>query len=226
MKASIRYEHQAHYYTSHLVNRKEKEIWVVLHGYGQLANFFLKKFEPVFSEDILFLAPEATNYTYLQGFTGRVGANWMTKHEREAAIANNHRYLNALLHTLLLKWERAPIVHVLGFSQGAATATRWVAQLDIPVRTLVLWAGGFAHDLDVHAASTKLKNMQLYSVEGTQDEFITEESKQKQEELISTLGLSVTRKMFDGGHELNLDVFNEIVLSKEYEGSSRQMFDI
>ncbi|MGY6522486.1 MAG: alpha/beta hydrolase [Mongoliitalea sp.] len=221
MKASIRYEHQAHYYTSHLVNRREKDIWIVLHGYGQLSSFFLKKFEPVFSEDILFLAPEATNYSYLQGFSGRVGANWMTKHEREAAIANNNRYLNAVLQMQVLKFEKVPNIHILGFSQGAATATRWAAQLSLPVTSLVLWSGGFAHDLDLNAAGNRLRESQIYVVQGAQDEFITEESKQKQAELISTLGLSVNYKSFDGGHELNMEVFKEILLSKECEGSSR-----
>lgn len=221
MKASIRYGHQAHYYTSHLVNRREKDIWVVLHGYGQLSSFFLKKFETVFSDDTLFLAPEATNYSYLQGFSGRVGANWMTRHEREAAIANNNRYLNAVLQMQVLKFDKAPNIHILGFSQGAATATRWAAQLNLPVTSLVLWAGGFAHDLDVHAAGNRLRESQIYVVQGTQDEFITEESKQKQAELISTLGLSVNHKSFDGGHELNMEVFREILLSKECEGSSR-----
>lgn len=220
MKASIKYEHQAHYYTSHLVNRKEKDIWIVLHGYGQQASFFLKKFEPVFSDDVLFVAPEATNYSYLQGFSGRVGANWMTKHERETAIANNHRYLNSIVELLFLKWETPPRIHVLGFSQGAATATRWVSQLKLPITCLVLWGGGFAHDLDVNLTAERLKNTKLFTVEGDRDELITEESKQKQQELISSLGLPVTHKVFEGGHELDLDLFKEIMLSKECDGSS------
>lgn len=87
--------------------------------------------------------------------------------------------------------------------------------------SLVLWAGGFAHDLDVNAAGNRLRESQVYIVQGTQDEFITEESKQKQAELISTLGLPVNYKSFDGGHELNMEVFKEILLSKECEGSSR-----
>lgn len=216
MKTSVRYEHQAHYYTSHLVNRKEKQIWVLLHGYGQLATYFLKKFEPFYSDEILFVAPEATNYSYLSGFTGRVGANWMTKHDREAAISNNHRFLNQVLQTLLLKWEKKPTVHVLGFSQGAATASRWVSQLDIAVDSLVLWAGGFAHDLNVNVAYDKLKDTEIFVVQGTEDEFITDESKQKQEELISSVGLSINRRYFNGGHELNMEVLKEILSSKEY----------
>jgi predicted esterase len=217
MKTSVRYEHQAHYYTSHLVNRREKQIWVLLHGYGQLAPYFLKKFEPFYSEDVLFVAPEATNYSYLSGFTGRVGANWMTKHDREIAIANNHRFLNEVLKILLLKWEKKPTLNVLGFSQGAATATRWVSQLNIPVDSLVLWAGGFAHDLNVNLAYDRLKNTQIFLVEGSQDEFITAESKQKQEELILSSGLSVNRKYFEGGHELNMEVLKDILFEKEYK---------
>jgi hypothetical protein len=50
MKSTIRYEHIAHFRTSHEIHGTEKEILIALHGYGQLAEFFLKKFEPLFNE--------------------------------------------------------------------------------------------------------------------------------------------------------------------------------
>ena len=93
MKFEISYEHTAQYHLSQSCTGKEKDIWILFHGYGQLAEFFLKKFDSLFSQERLFISPEATNYGYLKGFQGRVGANWMTKHERELAIENNHQYL-------------------------------------------------------------------------------------------------------------------------------------
>jgi hypothetical protein len=58
MKSSIRYQHIAHYSTSHVINRDEKEIIIALHGYGQLAEFFIKKFEPLYREDRLIVVPK------------------------------------------------------------------------------------------------------------------------------------------------------------------------
>lgn len=210
MKSSIRYQHIAHYSTSHVINRDEKEIIIVLHGYGQLSEFFIKKFEPLYREDRLIVVPEATNYAYAKGFSGKVGANWMTHHERESAIENNHNYLNTLLNSLLIKYPYRPIVKILGFSQGAATATRWVSQLSSPVNTLVLRAGGFAHDLDLGQIGEKLKHTEVLFVTGDSDELITPESISKQNELISMLSCEVKRLQFNGGHELDQTLLKKI----------------
>lgn len=211
MKKSIRFEYEAHYSLSHEPTFQEKEIWLVLHGYGQLAEFFVRKFNRFFSPDRLFIAPEGTNYTYLEGFQGRVGANWMTRHERETTIQNNHRYLDSLLVSILAGYATPPQIHVLGFSQGAATAARWASRWKVEIRTLVLWAGGFALDLVLENAKTKFKNTKVILALGDRDEMITPENIQKQEELITQLQKEVVRVSYEGGHELDSDVLEKII---------------
>lgn len=210
MKASVTYRHRGHYSMSHLPNRDEKEILIAFHGYGQLAEYFLKKFEPLFREDRLVVVPEATNYAYQQGFSGRVGAIWMTSHERETAIENNNHYLNEILESVLIKYKQKPVVKVIGFSQGAATASRWVSQLSFKVDTLVLWSGGFAHDLDVRKAAQNLKDTKVIVVLGDSDPMITSESIQKQNEFIASLPFEVERLEFKGGHDINLPLLKSI----------------
>jgi predicted esterase len=210
MKYNFKYQHISHYRTSHVINRNEKEILIALHGYGQLSEYFLKKLEPIFRDDRLILVPEATNYAYLEGFAGRVGANWMTRHERETAIQNNNEYLNGLLENILLKYKNKPIIKVLGFSQGAATATRWVSQLTQSVESLILWSGGFAHDLNFQKTGEKLKNTEIMIVLGNNDSLITPDSKEKQDELISLLPFEVKMLQFDGGHDLNIPLLKKI----------------
>ncbi|WP_113925051.1 alpha/beta hydrolase [Cognataquiflexum aquatile] len=210
MKASVTYRHRGHYSMSHLPNRNEKEILIAFHGYGQLAEYFLKKFEPLFREDRLVVVPEATNYAYQQGFSGRVGAIWMTSHERESAIENNNHYLNEILESVLIKYKQKPVVKVIGFSQGAATASRWVSQLSFKVDTLVLWSGGFAHDLDVSRAAQNLKDTKVVVVLGDSDPMITSESIQKQNEFIASLPFEVERLEFKGGHDINLPLLKSI----------------
>lgn len=210
MKASVTYRHRGHYSMSHLPNRDEKEILIAFHGYGQLAEYFLKKFETLFREDRLVVVPEATNYAYQQGFSGRVGAIWMTSHERESAIENNNHYLNEILESVLIKYKEKPVVKVIGFSQGAATASRWVSQLSFKVDTLVLWSGGFAHDLDVSRAAQNLKDTKVVVVLGDSDPMITSESIQKQNEFIASLPFEVERLEFKGGHDINLPLLKSI----------------
>jgi len=214
MKIQIKYQHTSIVQTSHTINRQEKEIWIVFHGYGQLAHFFLRKFQPLFREDRLIVAPEATNYSYLEGYSGRIGANWMTSHEREIAITNNHQYLNTLLESLLEKYQSRPKIKVLGFSQGAATATRWVGQLSFPIHTLVLWGGGFAHDLSVKEMGQKLKETETHIANGSSDGFMTPEVLKKQEALIQNLNVAVKKHTYPGGHELYFPLLGEIFQDK------------
>ncbi len=211
MKASIQFSYESHYFLSHEPTFQEKEIWLVVHGYGQLAEFFIRKFNTFYNPDRLFIAPEGTNYNYLEGFQGRVGANWMTKHERETAIANNHRLLDKLIGSFLEKYTEKPKINVLGFSQGAATATRWASVWDGKIDTLVLWAGGFALDLNLALACEAFSETELILVLGERDKLITPESIQKQEELILSLGKEVQRFNFDGGHEFDTGVLDKII---------------
>ena len=214
MKKSILFSYEAHYSISHEPSGKEKELWLVFHGYGQLAEFFIRKFLPFDSADRIFLAPEGTNYGYLKEFQGRVGANWMTKHEREVAIDNNHRYLNLLMEQTLEKFEQFPKIHILGFSQGAATSTRWASQWPGQIETLVLWAGGFAQDLSLDLGREKFEHTELILAFGDQDELIQEEHKAHQLELVQSLGKAIRVLTFPGGHELDPDLLEKIMNHK------------
>jgi predicted esterase len=210
LKKQVEFRFQASYCVSHEPNFQEKEIWIVFHGYGQLAEFFIRKFRSFDSSDRLIVAPEGTNYGYLEGFSGRVGANWMTKHERELAIANNHRFLDELLSVILSKYDQIPNIHILGFSQGAATATRWASRWIGKVESLVLWAGGFAEDLVLSEAKEVFSQTKITLVLGHQDELITSESILKQEILLSNIVKNYEKIGFEGGHELDLNVLEKI----------------
>ncbi len=211
VKQSILFEYEAQFHLSKEPTLQEEEIWLVLHGYGQLAEFFVRKFKTAFSPQRLFIAPEGTNYNYLEGFQGRVGANWMTKHERETAIANNHRFLDRLMVSFLEKYPQRPTVHVLGFSQGAATATRWASRWNGKIDTLVLWAGGFAVDMDMAVAKEAFSQTEVILALGEQDELISSDNIQKQEELISRLGMEIHRLSYPGGHELESTLLEKII---------------
>jgi predicted esterase len=211
MKKSLHFSYETPYFLSHDPSGKEQDIWLLLHGYGQLAEFFIRKFLPFASPDRLMIAPEGTNYGYLKEFQGRVGANWMTSYQREMAIDNNHRLLNQLVDSLLSQFASTPRVHLLGFSQGAATGTRWASQWEGQLETMVLWGGGFAHDLALDLAKEKFAHTDIQVVLGDRDELITEESKKKQTELLGIIGKPLKLLTFSGGHELDTDLLDKII---------------
>ncbi len=210
LKKRIKVDFEAEYCLSHEPTFKETEVWILFHGYGQLAEFFIRKFIPFDTEDRLFIAPEATNYSYLKDYQGRVGANWMTSHERELAIENNHRYLDQLLEQILSGFEYSPIVNVFGFSQGVATATRWASRWTGNVNEFILWAGGFAHDLELGLGKKKFEKTHFISVLGDKDEFVTPENIDRQRELIMGLGKEVKKISFSGGHIIDSEVLKLI----------------
>ncbi|MDO7610183.1 MAG: hypothetical protein MUQ68_04950, partial [Crocinitomicaceae bacterium] len=73
---------------------KSKRLLIVLHGYGQLAKFFLRKFS-MCSDSSFVVAPEGPHRFYRKGYSGRVGASWMTKEARDHDIKDNIIWLNA-----------------------------------------------------------------------------------------------------------------------------------
>ena len=91
----IHIDYKARYCTLGDFNEATRKIWFVLHGYGQLARFFIRKFKTLSDEGVYVIAPEGLSKFYLEDVTtraqsgnSRVGAAWMTSENRLADIEN------------------------------------------------------------------------------------------------------------------------------------------
>ncbi|WP_152520504.1 alpha/beta hydrolase [Cyclobacterium qasimii] len=178
-----------------------------------MAEFFLRKFNHLFQDNCLIVAPEGLNHYYHKGFSGRVGANWMTKHEREIDIANSNSYLNGIMEELLPQFDQVPQVNVLGFSQGVATMSRWVCQSNINIEKAVFWGGAPAHDLDPTLMVERLKNSQVILALGNDDPFLQSEMYIRQRHLIYEAGFVNFKELsYSGGHDLDPELLKEIFL--------------
>ncbi|WP_210487422.1 alpha/beta hydrolase [Rufibacter aurantiacus] len=196
--------------TAHLqqlgtLSPETKHLWIVLHGYGQLARYFIRHFEALIDEQTVVIAPEGLSRFYLEGFSGRVGATWMTKEERLHEITDYVTYLN-LVREMALREAPEAELHVLGFSQGAATVCRWLSQAQWPISQLVLWAGVFPEDMELASGSHPLKETDLTYVYGLQDHFVAEDKVQNQLKRVREAGLHPDIITFEGKHELNQEV--------------------
>ncbi|GAB3000393.1 esterase [Cyclobacterium sediminis] len=198
---------------SHASTGDENTIWIVFHGYGQLPKFFLRKFNSFFEEKTLIVAPEGLNHFYLEGFSGRVGANWMTKHEREIDITNSNAYLNAMMKELLNKYKKIPEINVLGFSQGAATMSRWICQSNLKPTKVVFWAGAPAYDLDTAIMVERLNKSQVILALGDNDPFLQSQIYSQVENRLSEAGFANFKELrYSGGHEIDSGLLKEIFL--------------
>ncbi|HCM75632.1 MAG TPA: alpha/beta hydrolase [Cytophagales bacterium] len=207
----IQFNLTARYYTLGTLSPQTKQVWFVIHGYGQLAQYFIKKFKILEAHNIYVIAPEGLSRFYLEdiptrvaGGSNRVGATWMTRENREMDIKNYISYLQTIYDHELA--ERNIPITVLGFSQGAATATRWVLHGKVPFDRFVLWAGIFPPDMNFDAGKEIFKKKKIITVFGDEDPFITPERVAELELLSTKLGLAPEKITFVGKHEMNDDV--------------------
>lgn len=199
----------AHVVTYGDINETTKEIWIVLHGYGQLPEYFIKSFTGISNSFVI--APAGLSTAYIKGFNGRVGANWMTSKNREDEITDYLNYLNEVLFYFRITNQSAIKINVLGFSQGAATASRFVNQTSIKVTRLILWGGLIPIELQNSRIFLKKK---IYIVYGTEDEFILPKKElffKQIEELKMSGVISIEYK---GSHRVEQNTFN--ILYRKY----------
>ncbi len=182
------------YHLSEDYSSKPK-LLIALHGYGQLAQYFAKKFNHL-PEDYALLVPEGMHRFYLQGSSGRVGASWMTKEGRELDIEDNLNNLNQLLSHVMENHVFEEIC-LLGFSQGGATAARWYHQGPSRFQKFILWASVFPPDIEKPNKTEGNRHFVL----GTDDPYYTIENQEKECMYFSELGYHIHR--FEGKHDIN-----------------------
>ena len=101
-KFKIQTTKSARYFQIGELNSMTKNVWIVLHGYGMLPEYFIKKFECIANKETVIVAPEALNKFYLKDNYSRVGSSWMTKVERHDDIQDNINFLNSIYNALKL----------------------------------------------------------------------------------------------------------------------------
>lgn len=197
----------ARYYTLGEAPTAFREVWFVCHGYGQLAGRFLRHFAALDDGTRLIVAPEGLSRFYVgsgSGASEQVGAAWMTREDRLAEIHDYVSYLDAVYAEVFGGVDRAAVrVHALGFSQGTATVSRWIAFGTARVDRVVLWGGEVPPDLDLAAARERLAGAGLTLVAGRQDEFLTPKIVARDEARLRELGIPCRVARFDGGHEID-----------------------
>jgi predicted esterase len=192
--------------------KNPKSIWLALHGYGQQAKFFLPKLNSINGQENLVVVAEAINRFYLSGYNGRVGATWMTSDDREADITDNHRYLDLLVQQVLSDYNLKDVtLNVFAFSQGIATACRWMASTQFQIEKSILWAGSIPPDLDWNKHASSFQKQQITYVYGNQDEFFDDQKVQRNLKLLSEANIACQLVTFDGKHEVHSETLKAIL---------------
>ncbi len=177
----------------------------VLHGYGMKAATFVEEFKCIANTGILVVAPEGLSRFYRKGFSGEVVASWMTSEDRLSEIEDYIEYLDKLYQSLVT--DPGTRVLVIGYSQGASTASRWLMRGNSKVTKLVIWGGEFAADIK----SFPTERPPIVHVMASADEFITKEQMDQQTIRLRSNGFDVSEYRFDGGHAIHQETLIQIL---------------
>jgi predicted esterase len=184
------------------------------HGYGETAEDELRRLQTIPGIDHWAVVSIQGLHQFYRRSTNEVVANWMTRQNRELAIADNIAYVQNVVNTLS---QDSPAILVLtGFSQGVATAFRAAASLKQPVTAVIACGGDIPPELEPNALA---RIPSVLIGRGVRDEWYTSEKQAADEERLRSAGVPVQSVVVNAGHEWTAE-FSEI--SSQFLGSTLQ----
>ena len=169
---------------------------VGFHGYMQGATELLDELERLpGSAAWLLVSVQGLHRFYDRGLQ-TVVASWMTKQDRELAIADNVAYVDAVVDAVRAAHPFERLVF-LGFSQGASMASRAAAHAGERCHALVMLGGDIAPE--VRNGDARLPRTVIGR--GTRDTFYSDEHFAKDRETLEERGALAAAIEFNGGHE-------------------------
>lgn len=173
---------------------------ILCHGYGQSSNTILRIFSPLLERGFLLAAPQGPNAFYWQQ-TGKVGFAWLTRFQKENALADIMTYLSAFVDDLhqTQHFDKENIF-VVGFSQGGGLASRFGTHGILEPRGIV--SCGADLPPDVAERLDDIPKVPYRIVHGRNDKSVTIEKGEQAETTLREHGFDVTTSYYDGGHEL------------------------
>lgn len=203
IKHSLLVHRTTRYFTLNPITSNTKHVWIVFHGYGQLGEYFVRHFRHLDPKEHAIIALEGLSRFYVDGLSGRVGASWMTSEDREDEIADQGRYINAVLHDLGIDPSTEKRLTVLGFSQGTAAAVRWMVKNDVCASRLIIWAGQLPHDVPPEKLKSLLADVKVDFCIGTKDEYISKAQVDERMGQLHALLPQLQVHWFDGKHVMD-----------------------
>jgi predicted esterase len=204
--------------------------WLIgFHGYGQSADDMFAELRRLnVSGDWSIAAPQALHRFYTRG-DERVVANWMTRQDRDLAVADNVEYCDRLLGSHLELQHRQrdvspsatelkstvtpavnPAIIFVGFSQGAAMAYRAAALGGFAAAAVIALAGDIPPE--VKAADPDRLRRHLGRVvigAGVRDTWFTPAKADADAAFLTSVRIQHAVVRFNGGHEWTDDFRRE-----------------
>ena len=171
---------------------------VGFHGYGEHAERHLAEIDRIpGSAGWTRVAVQALHRHYSEGARHVVGS-WMTRQDRELAIADNIAYVRAVMDEVRAEYPTNGTLVCCGFSQGVAMAYRAAARCGLACHGIVALGSDAPPELRGDAA---IAWPPILVGRGRTDAWYTPEKLETDLASLRGAGAVVESLVFDGGHE-------------------------
>jgi predicted esterase len=173
---------------------------VGFHGYGESADTQLRRLRAVPGAERWTTVAIQGLHRFYERRTNEVIASWMTRQDRELAIADNLAYVAAVIdHEWTARLGARGVVFA-GFSQGVAMAFRAACAGSATPRGVIAVGGDVPPELE-RSALARLGSVLL--MRGARDQWYTAAKFAADQARLRDAVVDVTAVEFDGAHEWN-----------------------
>ena len=173
-------------------------VLVGFHGYMESAAIQMERLAAIPGASAWTLVSVQALHRFYRGRTEEVVASWMTRQDREAAIADNIEYIDNALESV--PHDAATRIVYAGFSQGVPMAFRAALAGRRRAAGVIAIGGDVPPELLGDAA---LRFPPVLMVRGERDDWFTQPKFDANVAALTKRGVSVRTLVFDGTHEWN-----------------------
>jgi predicted esterase len=173
-------------------------ILVGFHGYMEHAALQMERLQAIPGSLLWTLVSVQALHRFYRGRSDEVVASWMTRQDRESAIADNLAYVDAALDEV--PHDSTTRIVYSGFSQGVAMAFRSALRGRHGAAGVIAIGGDVPPELLLDGGAAFPP---ILLARGTRDEWLTEGKFRSDLNAVATRAARVRALEFDGGHEWN-----------------------
>ena len=179
-------------------SKAELPLLVGFHGYAESAELQFNRLQSVEGSDRWALLSVQGLHRFYRGRSTDVVASWMTREDRELALADNTSYTTKVINTVTKEYSCANNIVLSGFSQGVAMAFRAATKLGRTIDGIIALGGDVPPELDISALSS-IRTALIGR--GNNDEWYTAEKLAADERRLHEAGVQVEVFSFNAAHE-------------------------
>jgi len=179
-------------------SQASSRLLVGFHGYAEGADAAMARLQTIPGAGEWRLVAIQGLHRFYRGRSRDVVASWMTREDRELAIADNLTYVAAVVEAVSNEWGREERLVFAAFSQGAAMAYRAACASTRSVGGVISLGGDVPPELD-RAALARIPAALVGR--GSRDEWYTPQMLETDASRLREAGVAVTVVTLDAGHE-------------------------